>query len=258
MITQETFEAPYERAGVLTSGLPILDFGVERHVVPGGGSRAVLIESGDAISVLDREGLQIGELVFFAPDGTSDAGMIGAVSTGRAEVLKSVLEVRERSAKHTAQKLEKAGFDVGRADGVRIFGNRSRPGDMETFHAERDGLLIVSSLGGSMRPEEQNPPTELILYVRRANPKRYGPRRPPPDPLADAVTDHNIEPGEAKAFEVEAGQFIQIIDNQGRECSDFQAFSRRALDKGLEREIDPTTTRSLVGLLYPAPGLYSK
>ena len=34
----------------------------------------------------------------------------------------------------------------------------------------------------------------------------------------------------------------------------FQALSRRALDKGLEREIDPTTTRSLMGNLYPAPG----
>ena len=87
MNTQKSFETPYQRAGVLTSGLPLLEFGVERHIVSGGGSRAVSIESGDEISVLDREGLQIGELVFFAPDGTSDAGMIGAVSTGGAEVL---------------------------------------------------------------------------------------------------------------------------------------------------------------------------
>jgi hypothetical protein len=46
--------------------------------VPGGGSRAVRIEKGDEISVLDREGLQSAELVFFTPDGRSDAGMIGA------------------------------------------------------------------------------------------------------------------------------------------------------------------------------------
>ena len=45
---------------------------------------------------------------------------------------------------------------------------------------------------------------------------------------------------------------------RGRECSDFQAFSRRALDKGLERDIDPTATRSLAGSLYPMPGLFSK
>ena len=125
MNKQQTFETPYERAGVLTLGLPTLDFGVERHIVPGGGSRAVSIESGDEISVLDREGLQIGELVFFTPDGTSDAGMIGAVSTGGAEVLKSVLEINTRSAMRTGQSLKSAGIDVGRAEGVKIFANES-------------------------------------------------------------------------------------------------------------------------------------
>ena len=55
---QPIFETPYERGGVITPGLPILPHGVERHPVPGGGSRAVAIEKGDEISVLDREGLQ--------------------------------------------------------------------------------------------------------------------------------------------------------------------------------------------------------
>ena len=40
------FETPYERAGIITPGLPILPHGVERHPVPGGGSRAVQIEKG--------------------------------------------------------------------------------------------------------------------------------------------------------------------------------------------------------------------
>jgi len=70
--------------------------------------------------------------------------------------------------------------------------------------------------------------------------------------------DANIQPGAAHSYEVPAGAFIQIVDIKGRECSDFQAFSRRALDAGLEREIDPTTTRSLMGALYPAPGIFSK
>ena len=59
-------------------------------------------------------------------------------------------------------------------------------------------------------------------------------------------------------FEVKKGEYIQVLDVQGRECSDFQAFSLRALDRGLERDIDPTTTRSLMGSLYPTPGIFSK
>ena len=56
-------EHPWERRGVITPGLPILPHGVERHPVPGGGARAIPIHKGDEISVLDKEGVQAGELV---------------------------------------------------------------------------------------------------------------------------------------------------------------------------------------------------
>ena len=77
-------------------------------------------------------------------------------------------------------------------------------------------------------------------------------------PLAEPLIDLNIGPGQVRGYEVKAGQFIQVVDVKGRECTDFQAFSLRTLDQGLEREIDPTTTRTLMGSLYPGPGLYSK
>ena len=76
--------------------------------------------------------------------------------------------------------------------------------------------------------------------------------------FADPILDLNIQPGSATAYEVKKGEYIQVLDVQGRECSDFQAFSLRALDRGLERDIDPTTTRSLMGSLYPTPGIFSK
>ena len=58
--------------------------------------------------------------------------------------------------------------------------------------------------------------------------------------------------------EVKAGEFIQIIDVQGRQCSDLQAFPVRALDKGIERCLDVTVTRTLMGQGYPGPGLMAK
>lgn len=57
MNRQSVFEKPYERAGVVIPGLPVLPAGVERYPVPGGGSRAVAILKGDEITVQDREGL---------------------------------------------------------------------------------------------------------------------------------------------------------------------------------------------------------
>ncbi|MEQ8896494.1 MAG: DUF1989 domain-containing protein [Roseovarius sp.] len=258
MTVTPVFETPYERAGVITPGLPILPHGTERHPVPGGGSRAVPVYRGDEISVLDREGLQKGELVFFKPDGTSDAAMLGASSHGRPDGVISVLANGSRSGARVAKALDKAGFDLGKGQAIRVFSDGSNPGDMATFHAECDGLLIVAAPGGPMAPETQTPPTELILYIRRANPGEGKGGMAPPDPLADPIHDINIQPGNAKSYEVKKGEYIQVLDVQGRECSDFQAFAIRDLDKGLEREIDPTTTRTLMGLVYPSPGIFSK
>ena len=257
MNQQPVFAMPHTRAGVITPGLPILPHGVERHPVPGGGSRALRIEKGDEITVQDREGLQPVEMVFFAPNGTSDAAMIGAKGGRDPKGLKAAL-LGDASGARVVAALEKAGFDIGKADGSVVFAEGSHAGDFQTFTAGCDGLLIVCATGGAMEPHEQWAPTEVAVYIRRISPGEPSDKRAPPDPLADPLIDININPGEAKPFEVKKGQFIQVLDVQGRECSDFQAFSLRALDRGFEREIDPTTTRSLMGSLYPAPGIFSK
>ncbi len=258
MGTPRTFERPYERAGVLVPGLPVLPDGVQRHPVPGGGSRVLPIDAGDEITVVDWEGLQRCELVFFDADGRSDAGMIGGTGSGPPKGLQAILLSGESSARRLRTELEKRSLDLGRADTVCALGDGSRPGDTETFIARTDGTLIIAAPGAPMAPDAQNPATEIVLYIKREARSNLKVLRGPPDPLAEPVADLNILPGEAKAFVVKSGQYIQILDVQGRECSDFQAFSLRALDKGIEREIDPTTTRTLMGSLYPAPGIFSK
>jgi len=251
-------EHPWERRGIISPGLPILPHGVERHPVPGGGSRAVPVFKGDEISVVDKEGLQPGELVFYAPDRTSDAAMLGTTGHGRPQATIETLANGSRSGANVLKALAAAGFTIDTGDAIRIFAEGSKPGEMVTFMAECDGLLICAAPGGPMKPDEQNAPSELVLYLRRANPKQAKDALGPPDPLADPIQDSNIQPGNASAYEVKKGEYIQILDVKGRECSDFQAFSLRALDNGLEREIDPTTTRSLMGSLYPNPGIFSK
>lgn len=252
------FEHPWERRGIVMPGLPILPHGTERHPVPGGGSRAVPVYKGDEISILDKDGLQSGELVIFGPDRRSDAGMLGRIGHGRPEALIATLNNGSPSGGRVLTALKAAGFDIETGDGIAVLGNGSHARDFETLMVEADGLLICAAPGGPMRPEDQNAPGELILYIRRANPAAGKDDLAPPAPLADPLDDVNIQPGNAVTYEVKKGQFIQILDVKGRECTDFQAFSMRELDRGLEREIDPTTTRSLMGSLYPEPGIFSK
>ena len=119
------FETPYERRGVITPGLPVLAPGVERYPVSGGGSCSVQIEKDDEICVLDREGLQSVELVFFAPDGTSAAAMLGAKNCGAPTSLQKALSNGGSSAAKVLHALNTAGFDLGRAE-VLIWDGRKR------------------------------------------------------------------------------------------------------------------------------------
>lgn len=257
MLDPVQYRHPYQRGGVLVPGLPVLAPGVERHPVPGGGSRAIEIVAGDEFTILDEQGLQSAELVFFTPDGRSDIGMFGAHGGKSATGLQQTLSRGDTSGQRVQGALMAAGFDLANANAVSVLGE-SRAGDTVTFSASQDGLLIVCAPGEPMNPGEQNVATPVILYVKRATPELLPDPRQPPDPLATPLIDINIQPGEATAYEVRAGQYIQVLDVQGRECSDFQALSLRGLDEGVEHSIDPTTTRSLMGLGYPTPGLYAK
>ena len=79
-----------------------------------------------------------------------------------------------------------------------------------------------------------------------------------PEPLGDVRDEFTVPRGTAKAYSVEAGELIQVIDVEGQQCSDFMAMNARALEQGKERFIDSTVTRSMVRSAYPAPGLFNK
>ncbi|MDN5932076.1 MAG: aminomethyltransferase family protein, partial [Pseudonocardia sp.] len=76
--------------------------------------------------------------------------------------------------------------------------------------------------------------------------------------LAEPILDMRVDAATARGYEVQAGQYIQIIDVEGRQCSDFLAFGARQLQAGVERGLDSTTTHCLMGNAYPQPGLFGK
>jgi aminomethyltransferase len=59
-----------------------------------------------------------------------------------------------------------------------------------------------------------------------------------------------VGPADAKAYEVHAGEYVQIEDIQGCQVSDFLAFHRDRPGVG----ISTTVTRALVDGLFPLPG----
>ena len=79
-------------------------------------------------------------------------------------------------------------------------------------------------------------------------------RKDIPSPLGNLVAEYRIAPSTAISYPVSQGQYIQIIDVSGAQCSDFLAFN--ANDHS--QEIDSTVTRTLNGVTIPQAGLHSK
>ena len=79
-----------------------------------------------------------------------------------------------------------------------------------------------------------------------------------PPPLGQVLDEFTIKRGTARAYEIPQGAYVQIIDAEGRQCSDFMAFNARALEAGEEKRIDSTVSRTFTRGAYPRPGLFNK
>ena len=79
-----------------------------------------------------------------------------------------------------------------------------------------------------------------------------------PDPLGKVVDEFRIDRATARSYQLKKGQFVQIIDVAGQQCSDFMAMRASSLDAGVERYIDSTVSRTMARSAYPLPGLTDK
>ncbi len=243
---------------VLEPGLNTLPPDTERYVVRAGGITALELAGGERIEVVNPEGMQIGEITVFDARGNSDMQLIGAQADGKAEGFKTILSGNDASAIKLERTLKFRGISLDSARSTSIFSDESRAGDSVNFTANEAVTCIVAAPGEPMLVDQQNTITDLTIFVHRQALDSAERRVHLPDPLADPLHDQRIEARTAFAYEVKAGQYIQLIDVEGRECSDFQCFDIAALDKGLERCIDATSTRHVVGKSYPVPGLLAK
>ncbi len=231
--------------------------GRERHVIPGAGAILLHLMPGDRLVLINDEGGQPAELVAAGPDGRIDAALIGQVPNATAEGLKAMLAQGGAGLARLHAGMMRRGIDLGRAGALRIFAPDTVAGSRAEFSAQAEGWLIVAAPGLPMAPEAQDTATPLTLLVDRANPRQVG-HHDLPDPLADPILDLRVKSATAESYFVKAGDYIQILDVDGRQCTDFQCFDARKLDRGIQHPLDVTTTRTLMGHAYPMPGLHSK
>ena len=180
---------PAGRPRLLLPGLPPTDPRLERYRVHPGAVTAVELEAGDEITIIDAEGRQRGELTVLARGGEGFAEM-GASPDGAATVLRGMAGAHADGEESAAAVLEAAwapgrvtksevvgilaarGLDPLAARAVVLFGEWSPAGARATFMAQHPVTCIVAAPGGLMPVDQHNPPSDLVIEVRRLRPRQ--------------------------------------------------------------------------------------
>ena len=229
---------------------------LERYTIKGEGLLGIDVFKDDVINVINIEGRQELELTFFNNNGKNET-LINKDLNKHASFIKHVLNYTN-DKKSLIKKLKNKKIDLNKINSLNYFDEETPAGNEINFVIEKDGFAIFAAPGAPMAVDSFNVATDLQIYVTRKNKQNKKLESILPESLATTKNEFLIKDSSAVAYEIKKGDFIQIIDLYGRQCSDFMAFDSPQLQLGKELSIDSTATRSIVGGAYPMPGLYSK
>ena len=221
-------------AMLLTPGLKPADPAFESWWVRPGGATRVRVRAGDRLTVIDPDGGQPAELLVLGDDPEALGVRPDAPATAR-----SAAGARRRARDPPVRR------------------RTGPPGAREEFIARADAAVLVAAPGGRVVDGDW-PASALVVELQRARAAPRARRSSCRAPLAEPRFDFRVDKASALSYEVREGDYIQIIDVAGRQCSDFLAFHAHKLDAGVERGLDPQVTRTLMGTAYPTVGLHSK
>ena len=239
-------------------GLNILPLGVERYIINGGGLTGVQILPDDEIEIINDEGNQVCEISVFNKDGKSELAILNLQENKNSSEIKKILKKKDENSLAAAYQLKKRNLDIEKSKSAIVFDKDTIPGENIKLLAKDKCYCIFSAPGPEMLIHEQNPTTDLTIFIKRAKITRDKEHSIIPDPVFDPLSEVNIDRQTAISFQVKEGDYIQVISPTGRQCSDFVAFDTTKLDKRIEKGLDWQTTRTFMGNTFPGPGLFSK
>ncbi|GLS18351.1 aminomethyltransferase [Labrys miyagiensis] len=217
--------------------------------VTGGSSQVFALGKGDRLRVFDLEGGQNALLYAFGPKDALPASHPAAPRDALAGLIAA-----NENAGATHHRL--AGRDLASASGILVSGPQAEAGEALALAAEDEMTCVLIVPSTPSTADAVAPATDFALEIARS--EQAPPASQPVPPLAEPLQDFRIKAATAERFEVKAGQYIQIMDIDGRQCSDFLAFDTELLGQGIECGLDATATRTIMGRAYPGPGLFSK
>ncbi len=249
---------PLTTLDIKEPGLNVLPPGVERHVVLAGGITGIQISPDDEIELINDEGNQECEITCFDKDGKCELGILNLKENKNSNSIQDLLKGKDESVLITNLQLKKRNLDISKSKTSILFNKESQSGDKVKLKAKDKCYVIFAAPRNEMIISDQNPSSDLTIFVKRSKIVNDKELTVIPDPVYDPAYEENINRQTCISYQVKEGDYIQIISPAGRQCSDFVAFDTRKLEKGLEKGLDWQTTRTFMGNTFPGPGLFSK
>ena len=225
----------------------------ETYQILGGEAISIDLKSGDSVEVVDVEGDQQCSVLAF---NSKKLSVLSTLSWNSKPKSNATEISTDECSDMLMAILKHNQIDSKKLNGTELF-SASNPADSrQSFNIKNDALCVFDAKGGPMIVDKQNSPTEILINVSRSNPTIPSERLP--EPLAKITKEIRVKDSSAVAYKVKAGEYIQVIDVEGQQCSDFQAFIEDDLNNNIELCLDPTVTRSQMQASYPAPGTHDK
>lgn len=217
----------------------------------------IRLSTGDRVEITDLHGDQPCLMQVFDESGKIAPEALG-ISASKVEKISIKLSGLLSSSIDQSvlrQELIKYKVDIEEIIGFTPFPKQSKPNSQASFSVANNCCVLVLGLSSDMQVEDQNAPTPLRVSLIR---QEVHADVQLPAPLAKTLQDFRIPHSSARAYKVKAGEYFQIIDVEGHQCSDFQCFAVSDVEKNQYNAIDTTVSRTFSCSSYPTPGFYSK
>lgn len=228
-----------------TDGLVLRQFRIA-----GQDARRFELRSGERLTIQSVDGEQGCEVIVLNEHGDCSPELIADTQAMRSVSMLAQLEQSGTAATRLSQLLDTWKIAATALEQVIPFAATALP----DIQASQRLSVIVAAAGNAMAVDQHEVATELVAYHYCIDKDWVD----LPEPLATPIADIRIPHSSATSYEVQADEWIQIIDVQGKQCSDFIAFDKAALEQGQEITLDAAATRTLMGHSLPQPGLHSR
>ena len=149
-------------------GLNVLPPGVERHVVNAGGLTGLQIFLDDEIEIINNEGNQICEIICFNKDGKSELAILNQKENSKQSFIKEILKRKDESSLITNLQLKKRNLDIKKSKSSILFDNKTPSGEKLKIKSKDKCYVIFSAPQNDMLVSEQNPSSDLTIFIKRS------------------------------------------------------------------------------------------